>query len=137
MGVINRGALAIPPRDPMQRWLQSVDPATDAIDTDPSLYLVPVFETGQEAEQVLGNCYAQILELELESWMLDRSTWPKQRDLSTFLFWFEITRFELVEDLADEDLLDESVEQRHAIQEHSLRSDGFSRPLRIVKGVAP
>ncbi|MFN2513220.1 MAG: hypothetical protein ABR568_17580 [Pyrinomonadaceae bacterium] len=62
--------------------------------------MVPEFGDDKELEGVLKEFYPHIFEEELESWLLEESDWPQNRDFEMFLEWFHIEYHSVVMDLA-------------------------------------
>lgn len=85
-------------------------------------------------DKLLDSCFAAIFEQELESWCLDRTAWPEPRTLRLFRDWFELTFYDLVEDLADEELCDESASLIDQQQTLDVRQPSERQPLRLVQG---
>lgn len=113
MSEINRGLLIVKPKQPLFDWIQTLPDQTEvlegdqvehddmaAIEFDNTAYLVPEFEDDEEAKEVLHELYSYIFEKELESWALEESDWPKNRDLTMFVEWFEVEFHSIVHDLA-------------------------------------
>lgn len=108
LGVVNRCAVGVLAREPLRQWVQQIDPdGQDAFGHEPTLYLIPEFDTDQEGEKVLKECYSWIFEQELYSWCTDVSCWPQQRSFELFQQWFEVTSYPLVEDLVGNELRNE------------------------------
>jgi hypothetical protein len=73
-----------------------------------SVYLLPGFDDYVEAEQLLRQYGDLIFEAELEGWITDQATWPKERSYEKFTEWFEVEHHSVVEDLvAGEPLADD------------------------------
>lgn len=100
MAVLNRCAVTVSARPPMVAWTRPFGGRVP----DPSLYLLPAWESEEEAERVLATLFPAIFESELELWCRDRSRWPEPRSLQLFRQWFEVLPFPLVEDLGSEPL---------------------------------
>jgi hypothetical protein len=112
MTSINRGLLVVKPKQPFLNWLNSLpdeievnEPNQEDLDEsfqidDYTAYLVPEFED-DETRQVLEEFYSSIFEEELVSWSQEESDWPKNRDLTMFLEWFEVEFHSMVVDLAE------------------------------------
>ena len=139
MGALNRCAFGIRPRQPMLAWIRNLDPTSASLDLDdgacePTLYLIPEGDSEAGTDKLLDSCFAAIFEQELESWCLDRTAWPEPRTLRLFRDWFELTFYDLVEDLADEELCDESASLIDQQQTLDVRQPSERQPLRLVQG---
>ena len=112
MSQVNRSAFRIRPREPYIEWANAHsddgEPVTLEDFEDGTVYMVPVFETDEEAEDILGEVYDIVFALELSAWTEEEAHWPTDRDLELFLEWFEIEPGSLVVDLTDEPLEVES-----------------------------
>jgi hypothetical protein len=64
-----------------------------------SVYLLPAFADYVEAEEVLRHYADLIFEAELEGWITDPATWPKERSYERFQEWFAVEHHSVVEDL--------------------------------------
>ncbi|MGI8733962.1 MAG: hypothetical protein ACR2LM_11785 [Pyrinomonadaceae bacterium] len=103
MSEINRSLLVVKPKQPFLDWAHSWDRARytlDDIREDSTAYLIPEYELNDEQMVILEYCHGFIFEEELFSWCIDEATWPEQRDLKTFLEWFDLEFHSLVFDLA-------------------------------------
>jgi len=85
---------------------------------EPSLYLIPTYDSEEEARSVLNERYAAIFEAELDLWCMDRSRWPQPRSFELFQQWFSVRFFPLVEDLGSEPLHAYEVDESF---QHTLR----------------
>lgn len=106
MAIINRCAVAIAPRQPLIDWSRQVS-GDDALiwdRNDHGLYLIPAYESDEEAWEVLQDFYERIFQEELESWCTDSRLWPSPRPFSLFQEWFEIRFHDLITDLCEEEL---------------------------------
>jgi hypothetical protein len=50
----------------------------------------PNFDACAEYIKYLKKIYKKVFEIELESWSIDKGTWPKKRSFSLFEKWFYI-----------------------------------------------
>ena len=71
------------------------------------MYLIPSFESDDEAWEILATVYSEIFEQELWSWHTDPSAWPPDRSFSIFQEWFAIEFHSVVEDLGDDAITEE------------------------------
>lgn len=107
--MLNRYALIVRPKQPYLDWASSLDDSGLAPDPDDeqTVYLVPSFDDGTEAERVLKKVFAEVFERELEAWHTDEDAWPKNRSLVVFKEWFHIEFHSIVEDLCGYELTDD------------------------------
>lgn len=107
--MLNRSVLIVRPRPPYLDWAAEVDDTPDRPDPEDerTIYLIPSFESDEEAQQILEQVYETVFELELLAWDTDESAWPENRDFATFQEWFDVELHSLVEDLCDEEIVDE------------------------------
>jgi hypothetical protein len=104
MHTINRSAVVVRPAQPFLDWLQRVDP-TSAHLTDlrlePTIYLLPEWETDEQALEHLADVSHEIFEEELNGWYRVPSVWPDKQDLNAFIQWFECSFHSMVIDVCD------------------------------------
>jgi hypothetical protein len=109
MKTINRSALLVQPAQPFLNWLHGVDPASAHLTLadlrlEPTIYLLPEWETEEEALQHLAEVSGDIFEEQLNGWYRVPSVWPVTRDLKAFLLWFDCIFHSMVVDVCDERL---------------------------------
>ena len=110
--MINRAVLIVRPKQPYLDWAASLDDSGVLPDPhgEQTAYLIPSFETDEEALQILKGAYAEIFERELLGWHTDEVAWPQKRTFAMFKKWFTIELHSVVEDLDhEEDLYDDEV----------------------------
>ena len=107
--MINRSAILVRPRQPYLDWAASLGDADLLPDADDerTVYLVPIFEDDEQAEEVVSRCYESIFENELFGWHTEPDDWPQERSLDTFYEWFEVEMNSVVEDLSAVPIRDE------------------------------
>jgi len=71
---------------------------------DPTIYLLPEYDTDDQAQQLLRQCHSEIFEEQLDGWHRDRSAWPADRSFDTFTRWFEYSFHSVLYDLCDDPL---------------------------------
>jgi hypothetical protein len=108
--ITNRAVIIVRPKAPYIDWVRSADdeskPITaEEIAAEPNVYLVGDYETDGEKDDLIAKNYKEIFEAELNGWLIDKSTWPKKRDLKTFREWFHVNFHSIVFDLRDEDYM--------------------------------
>lgn len=102
---INRCLVIVRPKQPFLDWLQSVDHeeklSLEDIQQDPTAYLIPEYALNAEQAKILEWGYDLMFEAELNLWYTDPKLWPPERNLDTFLQWFDVQFHSLVFDLVD------------------------------------
>lgn len=92
------------PAQPFLDWLHRVDPTSADLTLadlrrEPTIYLLPEYDCEDEALDCLQEVVSEIFEEQLAGWYRVPSAWPRERDLRTFLRWFEYRRHSMVFDL--------------------------------------
>lgn len=99
---INRCLLVVKPKQPFLDWIHSCDDdryTLEGVRDDSTAYLVPEYDLISYQPMILQDYYDFIFGTELLSWFTDEETWPKQRDLTMFLEWFDVEFHSLIFDL--------------------------------------
>ena len=114
MEMINRSAVVVKPAQPFLDWLHRVDQTSahltlDDLRHEPTIYLLPEWESNEEALEHLREVSNSIFEEQLNGWYRVPSVWPSERDLNTFLRWFECSFHSMVVDLCDEQMEHEEI----------------------------
>ena len=114
MKTITRSALVVKPAQPFLDWLHRVDPTStqltlDDLRLEPTIYLLPEWDTEDEALQLLAEVSNEIFEEQLNGWYRVPPVWPAARDLKTFLLWFDCSFHSMGVDVSDEHLRSEDV----------------------------
>ena len=83
MEMINRCAVLVQPAQPFLEWLRRVDPMSAKLTLEdfrrePTIYLLPEWETEQEALQQLASVCSDIFEEQMNSWFRVPSVWPEE-----------------------------------------------------------
>ena len=73
MNAINRSALVVKPAQPFLDWLHRVDPTSthltlDDLRLEPIIYLLPEWETDDEALEHLAEVSSEIFKEQLNGW---------------------------------------------------------------------
>jgi hypothetical protein len=107
--LINRSAIVVSPAQPFLDWLHRVDPTSahltlDDLRREPTIYLLPEYESQEQARERLWEVASEIFQEELNGWNRVPSVWPTERDLTAFLRWFECSFHSMIIDLCDEPL---------------------------------
>jgi hypothetical protein len=109
MDMVNRSALVVKPAQPFLDWLHRVDRTSahltlEDLSREPTIYLLPEWETNEEALEHLAEISDEIFEEQLNGWYRVPSVWPEKRDLNAFLRWFDCSFHSMVVDLCEERL---------------------------------
>jgi hypothetical protein len=109
--MINRAVLIVRPKQPYLDWAAGLD--SSGLLPDPSseqtAYLIPEFDSDEEALAILKKVYSDVFENELWGWHTDESAWPKRRTFAMFQKWFTVQLHSVVEDLCAYELSDDEV----------------------------
>lgn len=97
------------PAQPFLDWLHQVDPTSAHLTLadlrpEPAIYLLPECESKEEVLDGLRGSINKIFEEQLDGWYRDPAMWPEQRDLRTFLAWFECSFHSMIFDLGTDRL---------------------------------
>ena len=109
MYVINRSVAVIRPKQPYVDWANSVSNdgrtySLEELSEDCSVILLPEYDSDQHADAILRDLYPRIFEVELYSWSVDSQDWPKKRNFSKFLDWFDVELHSMVFDPSEDDI---------------------------------
>ena len=107
MEYVDRSLAVIKPRQPFFDWLKEtpdwdLDLTLETLRVDCSALLIPEFDEPEEAVAYIDDMFEQIFDMELASWCMDESIWPKKRTLKMFWEWFDVELHSTVIDTADE-----------------------------------
>jgi hypothetical protein len=107
MNTINRSAVVVTPAQPFLDWLHRVDTSSadltlDDLRLDPSIYLLAEWESDEDALQKSAAMSGEIFAEQLNSWHRVESVWPQNRDVDTFLRWFDCSFHSMVFDLCEQ-----------------------------------
>ncbi|HHG2225337.1 MULTISPECIES: hypothetical protein [unclassified Synechococcus] len=86
---------------------------------EPCLYLIPDYDTQEEAEEILEEVYEDIFEAELDFWHRGSGTWPAERTYPVFRKWFEVRLYPLIQDLMGEKLSATGVDEEFIGELHT------------------
>jgi hypothetical protein len=79
MAVVNCCAVGIYPSQKVLDWAQGLDLDIDAAGArEPCLYLIPYYETQEEAGEILEEVCEAIFGAELDYWDRDTGAWPAE-----------------------------------------------------------
>jgi hypothetical protein len=106
---INRLVAAAKPNQAFLNWLNTVSDngvqlSLEEARDDSFVFLVPEYDTNEEAKEYILSNSREPLELILESWHTDEDTWPDQLDRRLFMEWFEVEVHSEVVDLVDREI---------------------------------
>ncbi len=92
MDAINRTAVIVVPARPFLDWLHRADTTSAAVSLEdlrrePTIYLLPEYDTEQEARGYLREYCRQIFEEQLDGRYRVPSAWPVDRTFDTFNRW--------------------------------------------------
>ena len=111
MYFVNRMAVVLKPTQHFLDWINTgddVDLTLSLLRADCSVYLLPQFDTPEEAVGYFDERYKEIFVAELSSWTLDENTFPPL-NLETFWQFFELQVHDVVLDLASDEIENEPV----------------------------
>ena len=90
MAVVNRCAVRIYPSGQLLDWTRGLDLDVEVAGaSEPCLYLIPDYDTQEEAEEIIEDVYKAIFEAELDYWHRDTGAWPAESTYPAFRKWFE------------------------------------------------
>lgn len=109
MYFIDRTAVVLKPTSVFLQWLKDSDDefpdlTLAQLQSNCSTFLIPEFDQPEQAMAYISERYEHIFAVELAGWTIDESTWPQQRDLSTFWQFFELEIHDTVLDLEEGEL---------------------------------
>jgi hypothetical protein len=107
--MLNRGVVIVRPKQPYLDWAAGLDDSgvLPDVDGEQTVYLIPGFESDDEAWELLEECWAAIFENELFGWHTDESAWPAGRTFAMFKAWFTVELHSVVEDLCGFEITDD------------------------------
>jgi hypothetical protein len=107
MDAINRSAVIVMPAQPFLDWLHRADRTSaelklEDLRREPTIYLLPEYDTEEEARGYLRHHCREIFEEQLDGWYRVPSAWPIDRTFDSFNRWFEYRFHSMLVDLCDE-----------------------------------
>ena len=113
MGMLNRSAIVVTPRQPFLDWLHAADPTSrhfslQELGAEPTIYLIPECDTDQDVTAILHDVCEEIFADQLSGWFTVAESWPKDRRFDVFCRWFDYRHHSMLIDLCDEPLICES-----------------------------
>ncbi|MDK4681186.1 hypothetical protein [Kingella negevensis] len=114
MFFVDRSAVVLKPTQVFLDWLNGTDDnlpdlTLAQLRSNCSVFLVPVFDTPEEAISYFDERYKQIFVAELASWVAETELYPKDLSLENFWRFFELEVHDMVLDLEDAELQVSSV----------------------------
>ncbi|MFQ6078844.1 MAG: hypothetical protein ACE5NJ_06890 [Thermodesulfobacteriota bacterium] len=108
--MVNRGVVIVRPKQPYLDWARSLGDSGVMPDVkgERTIYLIPDFESDEQAWEILEEIYDEIFDNELWGWHTDPSAWPQDRSFPVFQQWFHVESHSVVEDLCRYDIVDEN-----------------------------
>lgn len=111
--LLNRTAVVVKPKAPFLEWLHRADPTSHKLVLqdlvlEPSVYLIPEYETSKQLTEILEEYCEEIFIDQLDGWYRDELTWPEDRSFKVFSRWFDLEDHSMLMDLCDEPLILES-----------------------------
>jgi hypothetical protein len=106
MKVINRNLFIIKPKQPFAAWINNhfdldITVTLDEIHQDCTVYLIPDMYGEEDAREYIQNWKVLILEMALNSWYTDPTTWPQNRTPEMADLWLNLEYHSMVIDLED------------------------------------
>jgi hypothetical protein len=106
MDTISRSAVIVTPAKPFLDWLHRVDSTSaelslEDLKRDVTIYLVPGYDTEEEAHRFLKKYCGEIFEEQLDGWFRVTSAWPLDWSFATFVRWFEYSFHSVIVELCD------------------------------------
>ncbi len=110
--MINRSAVIVRPSQPYIDWASNLDDSGIVPDPDgePSIYLLPEYDTDDEGWALLSKGFDVIFDAELDGWHTDSTAWPAKRTFAMFRRWFQITMCSCIDDLCEGPIIDDEDE---------------------------
>ncbi len=101
---VRRTAISLKAKQPYIKWANGLEAGGVKIGTEftpeGNIYLIAdSADQPVTLETLLEPYYAAIFEEELGAWHRVEADWPRRRDLTTFLAWFDVEVHSLVLDL--------------------------------------
>ena len=95
MYLVNKAVLIVTMKQPYLEWVSSlpdkpIEFTLEMLNSEKHCYLIPEHDTEQAKELIIQDVFDLIFEVELHSFCTDPDLWPKQRNYTKFLEWFDI-----------------------------------------------
>lgn len=122
----NRSALLIAPKEIYLNWAECVITEESAKLKGQDLFLVPQFETKEDAMRFIQLFYDLFFQFELKKWCVSQAFWPTNRSFEMFSTWFEWSLIEPVKDSMITPVLRESENDfEYVLNDHEDRFNAF------------
>lgn len=116
MYALNRLSVLMRWKKPMLEWVNGLPNdgsfslfTEEDLDDESTTFLIPHFESLDEADKYLDEVKPMLFEMELESWAEDPKVWPVFRNKKMFDEWFELKISSMTVDLGEEELVREEI----------------------------
>lgn len=108
--MINRSAVVLRHAQPFIDWVAALEgqAVLPSLEDPPSVYLVPPFDSEEQALEVLDRAYPVLFERALDGWCTDDALWPADRDFAMFRTRFQIQLLPILEDICEGEIVEES-----------------------------
>jgi hypothetical protein len=102
--------VVVKPKRPFLGWLHRADPTSHNLSLqdlgrEPTIYLIPAWDTRAEIEDALRERSEEIFIEQLGEWFNDKTTWPQDLGLEVFRDWFDLQHHSMLVDLCDDPLI--------------------------------
>jgi hypothetical protein len=106
--MLNRAVVIVRPKQPCLDWAAKLDDSglLPNREGERTIYLIPSFESEDDAWEILEEMYDEIFANELWAWHTEPSDWPQNRTFEMFRAWFDIEFHSVVEDLCNYEIVD-------------------------------
>ena len=114
MYTIDRFVAIVKPKQPFLDWLESdpdwdLDMKLEDLRKDSNAYLVPEYDSTEQAMRYIERNHKAVFEWELFGWCTDEEMWPEKLTLSVFRKWFDVEIHEMVIDMLDKHIMREEL----------------------------
>jgi hypothetical protein len=96
------------PAEPFLKWHRANSTSAELtladLRRDPTIYMLPPYDTEEEALSHLEEVCGEIFEEQLDGWYRVPSSWPVNRDFDMFQRWFEYRFHSMLVDLCEDPL---------------------------------
>ena len=112
MNLINRNVVVIKPKEPFLDWANrnpdfSPPMTMEEAQQDCTVLLVPDLGSPEAALDYVASLKPGLLEMELEDWNRDPTTWPAERTRAQFDAWFTLEVHSMVWDTVTDPIVRE------------------------------
>jgi hypothetical protein len=103
---VHRAAMVLTPKQTYFDWVKKLEPGIPILPEmkEPMVYLLPDFETTQEAGQWLRKHFDNFFQEKLSEWVPDEKQWPAKRTFKMFEEWFAYSLCTMVWDTMEQSL---------------------------------